>query len=66
MQPFNNPRVILTLCLISIFSTAANAADDPRMIELSVQADGLGVTTYHADGLIVSTPTGMTSLMPPS
>lgn len=31
-----------------------------RMIELYVRAGGSDVTSYHADGLIVSTPTGST------
>jgi NAD+ kinase len=36
-------------------------ADTARMIELVVRVDDMDVTTYRADGLLISTPTGSTA-----
>src|SRR5690606_9478582 len=40
---------------------AVVTSDGARLIQIEARADGQLVTIYHADGLIVSTPTGSTA-----
>ncbi len=65
------PRMRLEICVMRDDRVVADylALNDvvitrtalSRMVDLEAWADGLKVTTYHGDGLIVSTPTGSTA-----
>ncbi len=65
------PRMRLDVCVMREGETLARylalndavitKTDLARMIDLEARAGGATVTTYHCDGLIVSTPTGSTA-----
>ncbi len=44
-----------------VLNEAAFASMDGQIVELSVFTNGVFLTEYHADGLLVSTPTGSTA-----